>query len=564
MVARLLAAFLGALAALALVAGSAAAAPATGRALVLLERPQGDHARASAARAFLARTRARAAGPAVPQLGLVTVALPASGGARAFLARLRRDPGVRSVEVEHRYELRYRPNDPALTTPEPLAASVPVQWPAEREGLFAAWDVARGAGALVGVIDSGVDAFHPELAGRVAAAVDHDDLNPSHGPATTDENGHGTHVAALACAQPDNGVGLAGAGFGCRLIVEKSDLSEASIAASIVDATDRGADAISMSFGTDGTTPPTQAVVDALQRAHDRGVVLVAAAANEDTEEQGDPANVLQPTGTGPDPGRGIGLSVTAADAHDRRAVYGRTLLGAPDRPGRGTQISLAAYGFYDEVEGPDGIFSAFPANRTEIETGTGSLVPTLPCTGCRTTFAGDDRYAYLGGTSMATPQVAGIGALLRRLNPDLPIDRLLRIMKTTARQPGGAGWNAELGWGIIDAGAAARRVSREDATPPRTRARAPRSAFAGARMTVRISGGDRAPQGVRRAGLRRVRLYGRRGSGPVRRLAAARRARSVVVRLGRGTWRLWTIGIDRAGNREAVPGRADAIVRVR
>jgi subtilisin family serine protease len=563
MLARLLAALAGALTMLALAAGPAAAGPLTGRALVLLERPHGTGAHAAAARAFLARTGARRDGPAVPELGLVTVAVPA-GKASAFTARLRRDPDVRSVQLERRHALRYRPNDPALSAPDPAAGSAPFQWPAEREGLFGAWDVARGFGALVAVIDSGIDANHPDLAGRIVAAVDHDDLDSSHGPATSDENGHGTHVAALACGNADNGVGVAGAGFSCGLIVEKSDLSDSSVAASIVDATDRGADAISMSFGTDGSQPPAQAIVDALQRAHDRGVVLVAAAANEDTEQQGDPANVLQPTGTGPDAASGIGLSVTAADAHDRRAIYGETELGTPKRPGRGTQISLAAYGFYDETSGPHGIFSAFPANQTDIETGSGSLAPALPCDACRTTFLGDNRYAYLGGTSMATPQVAGAAALLRALNPDLPVDRLLQIIKTTARQPGGGGWNAELGWGILDAGAAAQRVRREDATPPATDAEAPTRATAGARVLIRLGGADRAPEGVLRSGLRQVRLYGRRGSGPVRRLATAPRAHPVRVRLARGTWRLWSVGVDHAGNREGVPGRADAIVKVR
>jgi serine protease len=563
MVARLLAAPACALVVLVLAAAPAPGAPLTGRALVLLDRPHGASAHASATRAFLARAGARADGPAVPALGLVTVDVPAGTNASAFTARLRRDAVVRSVELERRQAPRYQPDDPALTTPEPAAPGVSVQWPAEREGLLRLWDLARGARAVVGVIDSGVDAGHPELAGRIAAAVDHDTLNPGHGPATVDENGHGTHVAALACAAADDGAGLAGAGFGCRLIVEKSDFSESSIAASIVDATDRGADAISMSFGTGGDQPAARVVVDALEYAYERGVVLVAAAANADTEEQGDPANVLQPTGTGPDPDRGIGLSVTAADASDRRALYSRSLLGVESRPGQGSQISIAAYGFYDAEEGPDGIFSAFPAGTTEIETGAASGVPTLPCTGCRTSFRGDTRYAYLGGTSMATPQVAGAAALLRALNPDLPIDRLLRILKTSARQPGGAGWNAELGWGILDAGAAAEQVRRADATPPATHARAPRRASPGALVRVRAVGGDRAPAGVVRAGLRMVRIFGRRGSGHAQRLATTGRS-SVRVRLSRGTWRLWTVGIDRAGNREAVPARADGIVKVR
>ena len=83
-------------------------------------------------------------------------------------------------------------------------------------------------------------------------------------------------------------------------MVERSDLSDFSVAQSIVDATDRGADAINMSFGTDGSRPAAHGIVDAIDYAYKRGVVLVAAAADDPIEEQGDPSNVLQPTGTGP------------------------------------------------------------------------------------------------------------------------------------------------------------------------------------------------------------------------------------------------------------------------
>ena len=88
-----------------------------------------------------------------------------------------------------------------------------------REGFPQAWDVTHGDSALVGVIDTGIDASHPDLAGKIAAAEDFDS-DPGDGPATTDESGHGTHVASLACAATGNGVGIAGAGYGCRLVVE--------------------------------------------------------------------------------------------------------------------------------------------------------------------------------------------------------------------------------------------------------------------------------------------------------------------------------------------------------
>ena len=222
----------------------ASAGSVTGRVLVLLHRgPGGTRAQAAGVRAFLARSGARRSGPTVPQIGLVTVRRPRGVPLALLAARLRRDPAVRSVQAEHRASLRATPNDPAFGAQDPQAgAGTTVQWYLPREGFTSAWDISRGDGATVGVIDTGIDATHPELAAKIAATGDHDD-NPGDGPATTDEVGHGTHVASLACATTGDAAGMAGAGYDCRLVVEKSDLTDASIAASIVEATDRGSDA---------------------------------------------------------------------------------------------------------------------------------------------------------------------------------------------------------------------------------------------------------------------------------------------------------------------------------
>jgi serine protease len=243
----------------------------------------------------------------------------------------------------------------------------------------------------------------------------------------------------MACGQAGNAYGIAGAGFRCDLLVYKSDLTIASISESVVDAVDRNVDVINMSFGGEGKS---EALERAIDRAAERDVVMVAAAANEDTTKQGIPAEYLQPSGTGPDVSAGIGLVVTAAEYDGSRAWF---------EPGRGTAISMAAYGAAAREN--RGIFSTFPAQTTEIET-------IDLCALCRGDFQGDNRFAYLEGTSMATPQVSGAAALIRHKRPDMAATRVAKLLKLHARRQGG--FSEMLGWGILNANAALRAALKK------------------------------------------------------------------------------------------------------
>jgi serine protease len=339
----------------------------------------------------------------------------------------------------------------------------------------------------VAVIDSGVDASHPDLAGKIAY-VNAIDREPGEGSAIVDRSGHGTHVAGLACAAANNGIGLVGAGYDCRLLIEKSDLTEGSVSQAILDATNHGAQAINMSFGTDGFTPASAQLRDAVRYAYRHNVVLVAAASDEPVNQQGDPANVLQPAGSGPRLGSGLGLTVTSADYAGQRSAFA----------GFGSEISIAAYGSYGgpgaEEGGPPGIFSAFPANPTAIERGT--LQSTMPpCPYCRASLGGDDRYAYLTGSSMAAPQVAGVAAMIRNMAPSLSAAQIIQLLELTARRSPGSGWNADLGWGILDAGAAVSAARALTNHAPATQARPAR------RRSSRRSARCRASHRSRRAG---------------------------------------------------------------
>ena len=534
---------------------SGASANPTGRLLVTLDpAAQGAPVARAAAAGIITQVDGRLSGARVPELDLVTVR-PEGGTSLADLAQdLRAQPGVARVEVEQRAELRAVPNDPALVTPEPspgAPAGTAVQWWAQRQGLFAAWDVPQALDATVAIIDTGLDADHPELAGRIAGAVDNDQIS-GHGPATVDEIGHGTHVASMACAAADNQIGIAGAGFGCKLLVYKSDLSDSSVAASIVQATDRGADAINMSFGTDGGSPVTEVVRSAIQYAYEREVILVSAAADAPIEQQGYPSDVLQPTGTGADLGRGLGLSVTAANFSDRKASFA----------GFGSQISLAAYGAWNTgTGGPRGLLGVFPSTTVDLERPNPGPPPVGPCS-CRTTFGGDARYAYVQGTSMASPIVAATAAMVRRLNPDLEAAEVISLLKTTARRPAGTGWEPNLGWGILDAGAAVNAARLIDRRAPATKVRVsqPRSST----LKLRVVGVDSAPDGVLASGIARFDVMRSIDGRRAKRIARTAK-RTVRLKVRRGPrYRFWAVATDRAGNREAEPSRPDARIRLK
>ena len=535
----------------ALLAVLAPAAPAaargvryTGRLLVLLDR----HA---PARAVAAAADALPAGHSVPQIGLVTVRPRPGESLHALAVRLRADPRVRSVTPEARFHFREVPDDPAMSTAEVYPGTPPgttLEWWAAREHLPEAWDVTHGDGAVVAVIDSGIDATHPEF-DRVKETMDLDST-PGDGPATVDEQGHGTHVASLACAAAANGIGIAGAGYGCSLLVIKSDLSDSSVADAIVAATDHGADAINLSFGEDGRAVAPESEVRAIDYAYDHDVTLVAAAADTPVTEQGDPANVLQPTGTGPDINSGKGLSITAADFDDRRASFA----------GFGTQISMAAYGAFrygaNPPSGPPGILGAFPSNATQIDQGP------PPCN-CRTFVGGASNYAYLSGTSMATPMVTAVAALIHHVNPGLHAADVIRILKQTATRAPGSGWNQDLGWGILDAGAALDAAKGIDRTPPVSKLRAPGRVRGGRHFALRWTGHDPAPAGLTASGIARYEVWRSLNGGTAKRIAVTTHTTLRLKSRFGSRYAFFTIAVDNAGNREQRPTHPDARTRV-
>ncbi|RZT77784.1 subtilisin family serine protease [Micromonospora violae] len=262
-------------------------------------------------------------------------------------------------------------------------------------GAPTAWAAGRdGAGVTVAVLDTGVDATHPDLAGRIAEAQDF-----SGSGSARDGHGHGTHVAATIAGSGAASDGRRkGVAPGARLLVGKV-LDDAgsgyssSIIAGMEWAAHSGAKVVSMSLGgdpTDGTDPMSQAVNDLTAET---GALFVVAAGN---------AGAARTVGA---PGAAAAaLTVGAVDRADNLAEFSS----------RGPR--LGDNGLKPEITAPGvGIVAARAA-------GTAMGTPV------------DDAYTTASGTSMATPHVAGAAAILAQEHPDWAAAKLKDALVSTTK----------------------------------------------------------------------------------------------------------------------------------
>jgi type VII secretion-associated serine protease mycosin len=276
------------------------------------------------------------------------------------------------------------------------------QWDLTTMNVAGAWQGSTGSGVTVAVLDTGVDASHPDLAGQVLTGYD---ATTDTTGGDSDPHGHGTHVAGTIAALTGNGIGVSGIAPDVRILpvrVLDADGSgyDSDTAEGIVWAADNGADVINLSLGGPDRS---SAITSAVAYAHGKGVVVVAAAGN-------DRANGSPTSYPGADPGV---IAVAATDSGDTVAAYSNA----------GGYVDVAAPG--------SGILSTYP------------------------TALGASGYATMNGTSMASPHVAAAAALLLGARPDLTPDQVETALESSAADLGATGRDNDYGYGRIDAAAA-------------------------------------------------------------------------------------------------------------
>jgi thermitase len=344
----------------------------------------------------------------IPSLDVLKVSVK-PGQELEQIAALRSDPNVLYAEpnyVVHAADTI--PNDVYFDS----------QWGLSQIGAPAGWDYTTGDSSVtIAIVDSGIDLNHPDFTcpGKLTTARWNfvaDNTNPD------DDYGHGTHVAGIAAACSNNHTGVAGVSWGARLMPVKvldanGNGDYARLAAGIAYAVDHGAKIINLSLGgpDDSTT-----LANAVAYAYSHNRLLVAAAGNT-----GGP--VLYPAAYP----QVLGVAATNEfDNLDGTSASGPQLVAAP-----GVNI-----------------YSTYPANVDD---------PFFPW--CHGHF-----YCSLSGTSMATPHVSGLAALLWSFDHSLTADRTRTIIQSTAD----ALKDGSPGYGRINAARALESISLRT-SPART-----------------------------------------------------------------------------------------------
>ncbi|NOY39795.1 MAG: S8 family serine peptidase [Nitrospirae bacterium] len=372
-----------------------------------------------------------------------------------------KNPYVEYAEPNYIAQAFWIPNDPLY----------PYQWNFYNDkyggiNVESAWEVNTGdSSVVVAVIDTGVayeDYIDTAARGRNRTVTyeqapdlaetnfvpGYDFVNDDSHP--NDDEGHGTHVTGTIAQSTNNNIGVAGIAFNTSIMPVKVLDSRGSgtytdIADGIYFAANNGADIISMSLGGSSASITME---EALAYAYNKGVTIVAAAGNDGTDVISYPAAY-----------NAYVIAVGATRYDETLAYYSNY---GPDldivAPGGDTNVDQNGDGFGDGI-----LQQTFGSSPT------------------------DWGYFYYQGTSMATPHVAGVAALVIASGVTGP-DNVRQVLQSTAKDLGAPGWDATYGWGRVDAAAALGYTAEPVHNVAVTKITAPASALSGDTVSINVT----------------------------------------------------------------------------
>jgi subtilisin family serine protease len=311
--------------------------------------------------------------------------------------------------------------------------------------------VGGGSSAIVAIVDSGVDTTHPDLAGRILPGYDATGTDGT----VTDDVGHGTFVAGLVAMVDANGVGAKGIAGATNVLPIRAStdgsFGEAATIAGITWAADHGAGVLNLSLGG----PSDDAALDrAIDYAASRNVLVVASAGN-DGDTPANPVEFPAAYVGGSSGGWSIGLSVGATMPNNQIAGFST----------HNANVSIAAPGA-GATGCSFGVVSTIPTNVLTTEWDAPSVCNNvLYATPAH--LPADGRWAYGEGTSFSAPIVSAVAALVRQANPALTPSQVADVLRRSASQTMGTGWNQYTGAGLVNAEAAVALAGVYDSTPP-------------------------------------------------------------------------------------------------
>lgn len=343
------------------------------------------------------------------------------------------------------------------------------QWDIKRVGgVPETWDIEKGAGAVVAVLDTGVNSAHPDIGPNYLYGKSYVDITaplppgwsvpPLEDGAPEDYLFHGSHVAGAVAAVIGSGPGLpSGYGEGVigvapeakianykvlMLVQVDPDLTPGTgdeyytgigftswIISAIMDATDDGVDVINMSLGgTDLFTDPEDlasfvAYSRATQYAWENGALVVAAAGND----AWDPANNPWKSSPSMTP---AALAVVSTGPDDELAFYSNYGAFNADFTAPGGSIPDVTYPYF--------WYDWYCLSTSSLASIYQLFVPHY--------------YIFAIGTSMAAPKVSGVAALIYSQNPGITPTEVVRILEATAEDLGAPGYDLTFGWGMVNA----------------------------------------------------------------------------------------------------------------